>query len=53
MATGRKTAGNIEIAEYLKDSEAMIKCQPYFWPKDRCSWTVTCMEHEVDGRAKG
>ncbi len=39
--------------EYLIGSDAKIKCLPYFWPKDKCSWTVMCMEHEADGRAKG
>jgi hypothetical protein len=53
---GKKTTGevsNAELAEYLIGIEAKIICPPYFWPKDKCSWTVKCMEHEEDGRAKG
>jgi hypothetical protein len=43
---------NTELAEYLIGIEAKITCPPYYWPKDKCSWTVMCMEHEEDGRAK-
>jgi hypothetical protein len=54
--TGKKMTGevsNTELAEYLIGIEAKINCPPYYWPKDKCSWTVMCMEHEEDGRAKG
>jgi len=53
---GKKTTrevSNTKLAEYLIGIEVKINCPPYFWPKDKCSWTVKCMEHEEDGRAKG
>ena len=53
---GKKTLGEVSnagLAEYLIGIEAKIICPPYYWPKDKCSWTVQCMEHEEDGRAKG
>jgi hypothetical protein len=55
-AAGKKMTGEVsttELAEYLIGIEAKIKCPPYYWPKYKCSWTVMCMEHEEDGRAKG
>ena len=61
IAPGWQTAGskkvgdvtNSELAEYLIGIEAEIKCPPSFWPKDKCSWTVKCVEHNADGRARG
>ena len=44
---------NSELAEYLMGIEADIKCPQSFWPKDKCCWTVRCVEHNADGRAKG
>ena len=48
-----KEVSNHELAEYLIGTDAEIKCPPSFWPKDKCSWTVRCVEHNPDGRAKG
>ena len=56
QAAGSKKVGNVtnnELAEYLIGIEAEIKCPPSFWPKDKCSWTVKCVEHNADGRARG
>jgi hypothetical protein len=43
---------NSELAEYLIGIETEIKCPPSFWPKDKCSWTVKCIDHNADGRAR-
>jgi hypothetical protein len=56
QAAGNKTekdVSNDELAEYLIGMDAEIKCPASFWPKDKCSWTVRCVEHNSDGRAKG
>ena len=61
MASGWQAAGtkkieeitNEELAEYLIGMDADIVCPPHYWPKDKCSWTVRCVEHNPDGRAKG
>ncbi len=50
--THKQMAGLPEVG-HLIGIEAKIICPPYYWPKDKCSWTVQCMEHEEDGRAKG